>query len=193
MSALFLRFRTQLRTLRLLTLAALLACAQATSFSTTVEAQTDIEGGGLLEQLAGDIGFDSFIAFDVTANEQFANQGVERHQIDSVYLTALRLNASEGDFTFLDRLEFFVEAEGQARVRIAHGGPFPEGQSAIELSLDDVDLAPYAAAPSMDLKTVVQGRRPDQDTTITAGVDFLIDVNVSGALCGAVSGTQEDS
>ena len=192
MSARCLGIRTQMRTPRLLTLAALLACAQATSFSTTVEAQTEIEGGGLLEQLAGDIGFDSFIAFDVTANEQFANQGVERHQIDSVYLTALRLSASEGDFTFLDRLEFFVEAEGQERVRIAHGGPFPEGQSAIELNLDDVDLAPYAAAPSMDLKTVVQGRRPDQDTTITAGVDFLIDVNVSGALCGAVADAQED-
>ena len=107
MSARCLGIRTQMRTLRLLTLAALLACAQATSFSTTVEAQTEIEGGGLLEQLAGDVGFDSFIAFDVTANEQFANQGVERHQIDSVYLTALRLSASEGDFTFLDRLEFF--------------------------------------------------------------------------------------
>jgi hypothetical protein len=184
--------RRSLRSIRLVGLGALLACAQATSFSTTVEAQTQIEGGTLLEQLAGDMGFDSFLAFDVTANEQFANQGVERHQIDSVRLTALRLNASAGDFTFLDRLEFFVEAEGQDRVRIAHGGPFPEGQADIELSLDDVDLAPYAAAETMDLKTVVQGRRPDQDTTITAGVDFLIDVNVSGALCGAVEDAQND-
>ena len=188
-----LTIRNHLRAARALALGALLACAQATSFSTTVDAQTEIEGGGLLEQLAGDMGFDSFIAFDLTANEQFANQGVERHQIDSVRLTALRLSASAGDFTFLDRLEFFVEAEGQERVRIAHGGPFPEGQSAVELELDDVDLAPYAAAPAMDLKTVVQGRRPDQDITIDAGVDFLIDVNVSGAICGAVEDAQEGS
>lgn len=193
MTTSMLKLRRYLRTARTLSLGFLLACAQATSFSTTVEAQTEIEGGGLLEQLAGDMGFDRFIAFDVTANEQFANQGVERHQIDSVRLTALRLSASIGDFTFLDRLEFFVEAEGQERVRIAHGGPFPEGQSAIELELDDVDLAPYAAAPAMDLKTVVQGRRPDQDITIDAGVDFLIDVNVSGTICGAVEDAQEGS
>ena len=185
--------KRSLRSVRLVALGTLLACAQATSFSTTVEAETVIEGGTLLEQLAGDMGFDSFLAFDVTANEQFANQGVERHQIDSVRLTALRLNASAGDFTFLDRLEFFVEAEGQERVRIAHGGPFPDGAADIELEIDDVDLAPYAAADTMDLKTVVQGRRPDQDTTITAGVDFLIDVNVSGAICGAVEDTREDS
>ena len=185
--------RNVIRWCRTASLGLLLACAQATSFSTTVEAQTEIEGGGLLEQLAGDMGFDSFVAFDVTANEQFANQGVERHQIDSVRLTSLRLSASAGDFTFLDRLEFFVEAEGEERVRIAHGGPFPEGQSAIELTLEDVDLAPYAAAATMDLKTVVQGRRPDQDTTIDASVDFLIDVNVTGALCGAVEDAAEAS
>ena len=61
------------------------------------------------------------------------------------------------------------------------------------LTLDDVDLAPYAAAATMDLKTVVQGRRPDQDTTIDASVDFLIDVNVTGALCGAVEDAAEAS
>ena len=47
--------RRSLRSIRLVALGALLACAQATSFSTTVEAQTQIEGGTLLEQLAGDI------------------------------------------------------------------------------------------------------------------------------------------
>ena len=141
----------------------------------------------LREQLAGDMGFDSFIAFDLTANEQFQNQGVERHQIDSVRMTALRLTTSSGDFTFLETLAFYVQAEGHPKVRVASGGPFPEGQANIELTLDDVDLAPYASAPSMDLTTEVQGRRPDQDITIKAGVDFLVDVNVSGLLCGAAS------
>ena len=115
---------------------------------------------------------------------------MERHQIDSVRITALRMATSAGDFTFLDRLEFYVQAEGQPKLRVAHGGPFLEGQATIELSLDDVDLAPYASAPSMDLTTEVQGRRPDEDITVTAGVDFLIDVNLGGVLCGAEPAAQ---
>ena len=178
------------RKLRIGTLGMLLACAQATSFSTTIEAESQIEGGSLLEQLASDTGFGNFIAFDVSANEEFQNQGVERHQIDSVRITALRMATSAGDFTFLDRLEFYVQAEGQPKLRVAHGGPFLEGQATIELSLDDVDLAPYASAPSMDLTTEVQGRRPDEDITVTAGVDFLIDVNLGGVLCGAEPAAQ---
>ena len=41
--------RNVIRWCRTASLGLLLACAQATSFSTTVEAQTEIEGGGLLE------------------------------------------------------------------------------------------------------------------------------------------------
>jgi hypothetical protein len=42
----------------------------------------------------------------------------------------------------------------------------------------------------MDLTTEVQGRRPDEDITVTAGVDFLIDVNLGGVLCGAEPAAQ---
>ncbi len=170
-------------------LLALATCAGPGQIDVTETARTTIPKGSLLEQLAGDLGFADFATIDLTQSQELQNQGVERHQIEHVYLQRLMLrivdDPSEGrDFTFIDSIAFFAEADGLPRRRIAHGGPFEEGAREVGLDLDDVDLAPYATAPSMTLTTEVSGRRPSMDTTVEAEVVLRVHVNVGGLLCG---------
>lgn len=162
-------------------------CGSLDTFAVSESSQATIPPGGLVEQLAGDVGFGDFVKFDITDSRQLQNQGVTRDQIDSVRVDALRLEVLSpqgGDLSFLENLEFFVEAPGEERRRIAYGGPFPQGQSTVSLELDDVELAPYAAAESMTITTSVEGTRPDEETTVEATIELMVDVNVGGVVCG---------
>lgn len=166
----------------------LLCCGGIDNFDLEEESSTTIPGASLFEQFVGDLGFGSFLSMDLSQSEELKNQGVEKEQIDSVRITALSLTitepASGQDFTFLDELEFYVEAEGQERRLVARGGPFPAGQSRVELALEEVDLAPYAAAASMSVTSEVSGRRPRQQTVVKAQLALSVDVDLSGVACG---------
>lgn len=162
-------------------------CGGLDTFELTERSRTIVPAGTLIDQLVGDLGFGDFLALDLTENRELANQGVERHEIDSVMIGAIDLEIAgpEGaDFTFLDDIEFYVQAEDLPRVRIARGGPFPQGADSVSLDIDAVELAPYAAASSMDITTEARGRPPRSETTIDAVVTLLVDVNVDGVLCG---------
>lgn len=172
--------------LMLVALAAI-TCGTLDTFAVSESSRATIPRGNVLEQLAGDVGFGDFVKLDITESQQLQNQGVTRNQIDSVRVDALTLEVVSpegGDLSFLDELGFFVEAPGEARRRIARGGPFPAGEASVSLTLDDVDLAPYAAAESMTITTEVSGSRPDQDTTVDATIELIVDVNVGGVVCG---------
>jgi hypothetical protein len=166
----------------------LLACGGLDTFDIEESSTTVVEGGNILQQLVGNLGFSGFTAMDITANEKLKNQGVERQDIDSVKLSSVTLEivspASGQDFTFLDSIEFFVEAPGLTRKRIASGASFQAGLRTVGLDIDDVELADYASAESMSITTNATGNQPQQDTTIKATVKLEVDVNVDGALCG---------
>lgn len=162
-------------------------CSSLDTISISETSQSTIPQGSVLEQFVGDLGFGEFFEMDLSQNQELRNQGVEKHQIDSVYLTSLELTITtpqDADFTFIDTLEFYVESEGLPRQRIAYGGPFDVGVNTVSLSLDDVDLANYVAAATMQVTTEAEGRRPAEDTTISAALGFAVDVNVGGAICG---------
>ncbi|MDF1561728.1 MAG: hypothetical protein P1V51_01720 [Deltaproteobacteria bacterium] len=151
-------------------------------------ATAEIPPSTLLENLVGDLGFSQFATLDLSQNQELQNQGIEKHQIDHVYLQELALQItappSGQDFTFIDRLEFFVESDGLPTELLAAGGPFAADLTAVNLDVEDVDLAPYVTAPSMAITTQVQGRRPRERTTIEASLRFQVDVNVGGLVCG---------
>lgn len=168
-------------------LLALLCCGDLDRFEVAEESTATLPGATLLERLAGDVGFGGFLDMDLRESQELRNQGVEPHQIDSVRLSELSLSVaapSGQDFTFLESLEFYVESAGLPRRRIARGGPFAAGAGRVDLELDDVELAPYAAAESMSITTEATGRRPPQSTTINAALRLQIDVDVTGAACG---------
>lgn len=164
------------------------ACGGIDQIVVEETATSVVEQGTLAEQLTGDLGFGSFVTFDIAETEEFENQGVKKNQIDSVHLQRLQLEITDPpsgqDFTFIDSLEFFVETQELPRERVAYGGPFPDDATLVSLEIDDVDLAPYATAPSMDITTEITGRRPANDTTIEATIELLVDVNVSGVVFG---------
>ena len=124
------------------------------------------------QQLVGDVGFGNFASFDITQSQELKNQGVKREQITSVKLTKLSIEvtspANGQDLTFIDSLTFFVESPGVAKKEIAKGGPFTAGATKADLTLVDLELAPYAAAPSMTFTTAATGKRPSHPVQVLA-------------------------
>lgn len=172
-----------------LALAALATCGGIDRFEIVETSRSTVDRASTpLEQLAGQLGFGDFLNVDITQNQELQNQGVERHQIDSVKIGAFTLEIVETpegqDFSFIEEIQFFVEAEGLARQRVAHGSMFPPGARRISLDVDGVELADYTAAPSMNITTEVRGRRPENDTTVEATVTILVDADIGGVLCG---------
>lgn len=92
--------------------------------------------------------------------------------------------ATGQDFTFLEGVQFFVEADGLEKRKVARGGPFAQGPTTVSLMVLDVDLAPYATAPSMTFTTTARGQKPQNTTTIEAKIILDVDVNVGGLICG---------
>lgn len=165
----------------------LIACGSLSRISVSQNATATIPGATLLEQLAGDLSFGGLGSFDISQSAEFKNQGVKKEQINSVTLKALTLTVtspSNGDFTFLEKLSFFVEAPGVEKKEIAKGGPFTVGQKTVSLTVLDVELAPYATAASMTFTTAATGKKPSNTTTIDAKVTLDADVNIGGLICG---------
>jgi hypothetical protein len=162
-------------------------CHGLDRFTVTESTRSEIMGGGLVEQLLPALGL-GFANFDITQNQTLQNQGVTKNQIDSVKMTRLTLTIidppSGQDFRFLDGLTFFVSAPGLERAMIASGGPFPSDARTVELTVEDVELAPYVVADRMDITTEARGRRPRQTTTVEATIVLDVDVNIGGAVCG---------
>jgi len=167
----------------------LVTCGGLTRLTTTQTASASIPAGTLVDLLTGDLGFGNLASFDITQSQEFKNQGIKREQINSLKLRSLTLTitqpANGQDFTFLDNLAFFVEASGLPKKEIARGGPFSAGATTVALAVLDVELAPYATAPSMTFTTTASGRKPKSATTLEAKVVLDADVNVAGVLCGA--------
>ena len=171
-----------------------ITCAPLDVISVEETSTTIVPRASIFEQLIGDLGFGSFLNINIVDNTQLKNQGVKRHQIDSVYAAALTLvitsPPSGQDFSFIDSLQFYVTAENRPTMRIASGSNFPAGAKELELDLDSVDLAPYALAESMTITSEVQGRRPLEETRIDAKILLAIDLNIGGLVCGPPSDSE---
>lgn len=117
-------------------------------------------------------------------SESLANQGVSRSDVDAVHEKSFALTVTapaDGSFDFLDSIAFYAEADGQPRVRIAHEDTVPRGARELLLQIDDVDLAPYVAAPKMTIASEVKGHLPAKETHVHAEVVLDVDVNVTGS------------
>jgi hypothetical protein len=160
---------------------ALCTCGTLDRFDVDTHASAHIQKSSLpvAEDLLGLLPFDGFDKIDFS--KDIANQGVSEDQIDSVKLKRLVLHTGESGLTmdFIESVEFYVEAEGQPRLLVATGTDF-EGETSVELDLPDAELKPYVVAPFMTFEAEVNGKRPEQDTTITADVTLTVDATVPG-------------
>ena len=163
----------------------LVACG-ATLFTIEIsrESTAVVEGGTVLETLLGDFGLSDFVAMDITSAQEIVNQGVEPGDINEVRLTLFQLEVTspdEGDLSFIQSLDLFVEAPNLPRVRVAWQDTFPEGVGLVNFNFDDVDLTDYVVSEAMTLTTETSGSRPNGDHTLIARFSLDVAVTLQGA------------
>ena len=173
--------------LRLATLAPMAAgallcgCNPTISFDTSVKGTSQIPGSSVpgVLQLPANLGGLNNINFQQQAN--LSNNNTDKDHIDHVRVKSLTLTVttpSPGDLSFLKTLSLSVASAGLPTKRIAHLEVFPAGQASIAMTLDGVDLAPYAKAASFSINADGSGTAPSQNTSIDATMVMTIDAHV---------------
>lgn len=176
-------------------LVALLWSCEGALFNIRVSdtAETTIRAGTVFEGLLQDFGFGEFVELDITSASELQNQGVGPGDIVRVTFQSFDLEVispEDGDLSFLDRLEFYVEAPELPRELVARADAFPDGQARVSMELIDIDLTDYVVSESMTISTEARGSRPRRDTTVEASFALRVGVTGQGA-CNHISGGRD--
>jgi len=147
--------------------------------------RTTVEGGGLLTQLTGTLGFDGFTQMNLIDSQELQNQGVEPGDISSAKLTTFRMTVispDDGDLSFIESMDVLVGGPNLDEVQIASQDTFPPGQQVVDFVLPGTDLTDYVVSESMTLTTDVTGNLPQRDTLIGAYVVLTVGATLQGAI-----------
>ena len=174
------------------TLAALtlwLGCSSLFTIRIRDESTSTVPAGTVVDSLIGDIGFDEFTAIDLTQSSELQNQGVAPGDISEVFLEELELEATApdgADLSFIQSVAIYVEGPDLPRVLLASQDEFPDGQAAVQMDIEGVDLVEYAVSESMSFDVEMSGNRPEDATDVTARYTLAVGVTGQGA-CNAAS------
>lgn len=147
------------------------------TFDVEVESSTTIKSGGLFQNLVADA-FGDLAKLDLSNTQAFKNAGVGKDDVDSVKLTSLKLQVEspeDATLEFIDAIEFFVAADGEPKRLLASKKSIPNDATSVMLDVEEVELAPYVTAPSMQVTTKTKAHAPKKDTTIKATLVFAVD------------------
>ncbi|MDI1436672.1 hypothetical protein [Polyangium sorediatum] len=161
--------------------AAVTSCDNLDNFEVDVGAKATIPPGTILEELLGVLAFDDFQSINLT--QELDNQGVTKEDVDSVRMISLALvidGPAGANFDFIESVSFFAETEGQPKVLVAELDPVPKGKTSLDFVVSGAELKPYVVAPSMKLTTTTKGKRPPQETMVSAAAVLDVDVTVPG-------------
>lgn len=150
-------------------------CVPTIEFDVPISDEAVIESGTVLEQLLSGFGFEDLVSMDLSQTNAFENNDVRKAQVEEARLTQLTLTTTAPDgatFDFLDSIAFSVAAPELPDELVA--SKTVGDVASFDCDLEDVDLAPYVRAESFSLTTDVDGRRPDEDTTVQAQLVFHI-------------------
>lgn len=139
-----------------------------------------VQGGNVLEDLVGDLGFDGFTNINLVDSQKLKNQGVEPGDISTARLVSFELELLEpedGDLSFIDSFEIWVESPGLEPVLIAEAQEFPDGETYVSFDVMDVDLVDYVVSESMTFSTDISANSPREDSVVQAS--YVIDVGVT--------------
>ena len=164
----------------------LIACAPA-SFDTELKGETTVPAGppGNSTVLNAFPAIASFAGLDFNQSQDFKNQGITKEEVSSVQARSVELRLlgpADADFGFLDTLEFFAKAGDQeARFarkqdisRLGLQAPNP----VLEMDVEDEELQPFVAAPSMSIIVRGKGRMPEQEVRVQAVVSLNVQVDL---------------
>jgi hypothetical protein len=112
-------------------------------------------------------------------------EGIEPDDVDSARLVALRVEVTQGASleTWLDAIEFHVEAPGQPRALLARKSgirALPAGTTVVELEAPGTDLKPYVLSETSTVTGEAAGNQPASDTALRITGTIRVDVSVSG-------------
>ncbi len=164
----------------------LAACAP-TSFETELRGETTVPAGpeGITTLLNAFPAIGSFAGLNFNENQDFKNQGVAKDQVSSVTPQSIELRLlapDDADFSFLDTLEFFAKAGDQEKrfaskrdiSRLNLRPPNP----VLKMDVEDVELQPFIAAPSMSIIVRGKGRLPEKEVRLQAVVVLNVEVDL---------------
>jgi hypothetical protein len=172
-----------MRTLAIALLAVALTGCGLDNFDVEVQEETTIPGNPLGSSLDFLPFGGGFSGFDLLADDELRDEGVDAEDIDSAKVEALQLELLTGSSfeSWLDDVSFYVEAPGLPRQLVAeqHGiGSLPEGTIVLDLDVTRAELKPYVSRP-LTIVTEVVGRPPVEDSRIRATLVVGVDADVS--------------
>lgn len=144
------------------------------------DASTEVPGVGLLGGLLAPLDLGELDDFDVSVEQELADQGVEPGDLRSVELTGFTLSG-DPDLGFLSAMTVYVSADGVAERRVASVGDVPDGARTAELALSDVDLADAVQAGGLRFRVDASGDAPADDTVVTATITAEVTATPKGA------------
>lgn len=150
------------------------------------DASTTVEGAGVLGGLLQTLDLGDLDDFDLTVEQELADQGVEPGDLRSVTLTSFVLRG-DPDLGFLSGLEVSVSAEGIAPFVVARTGDVAPGTTEVALELPDADLAEAITVGGLRFTIDASGEPPADDTVVSAHVVAEVVATPQGA-CRAASG-----
>lgn len=114
-------------------------------------------------------------AITTNSEQRFEDEGIESDWIDSVRLIGLKLTVTSPqgeDFSFLENVSIYMNADNQPEVLIASKIPVPENAgNSIDLEVTGADLYPYISQNSFSLRT-----EATTDEAFTQTIDFRADM-----------------
>lgn len=143
--------------------------ALGVTFDVEVDSSVTVQGSPL-GSLTGSLGFNGFNDLDFESTREFENNNTEKELVQSAKLKSVTMtiaSPSDGDFDWLNEIEFYIEAPDEERVLVASKS-IPDGETEVTLDLEDVELAPYVKSDSVTFSTEANGSQPSEDHTIDA-------------------------
>lgn len=124
--------------------------------------------------------------FGSSLERALSDEDVDPGDVDSMKVLGCRLEMiSQGgitnDLTFLEKMEFYLDADGMEQKLLAGRNGFTEGEREVDLDVtDDLELKPYLKAGGMSVSVDAPMVQPPPDL-VEIRVTFRIRVNVDVA------------
>lgn len=155
-------------------------------FEVEQSASTEVPGAGVLGGLLGTLDLGELDDFDVSVEQELADQGVEPGDLRSVTLTAVELHG-DPDLGFLRGMQVYVSADGLPEVLVATLGDVAAGVTDASLELPEQDLADHVVAGGLRFRVDASGDAPRDDTVVDVDVVAEVVATPRGA-CRAAGG-----
>lgn len=155
-------------------------CSGLISFDVNSQGNSTVPGSSPLLNLGG-TPFSGFNNISFSQSQAFQNNNTNKDHVSSARLTAFTLKVSapsSQDLSFLRSVSFKIKTSTLGPQEIAHLESFPAGAKSVQLTLDDLELAPYVKSDSFTITTDAQGQSPPQDTTLEADLTLHIGASI---------------